>query len=109
MNSRIDTDSPEFKDLLAAWVDALKVMDTKLNVYCSAVAALENNAKYSDAATYFKQVLGNAEDDPLLRGEMDEKYRLALRRLGELSSGSHPAEAVSAWLQEYRIEKPKSL
>jgi hypothetical protein len=104
----MDVNSAEFNDLLAAWIDALKVMDTKLNAYYAAVAALENNAKYPDAATLFKQTLGNAEKSPGLMAEMNEKYRLGLQRLRELSSGSDPAEAVSAWLREYQLEKPKA-
>jgi hypothetical protein len=53
----MDVNSNEFNDLLVAWVDALKVMDIKLNAYYAAVAALENNAKYPDAAASFKQKL----------------------------------------------------
>lgn len=103
----MDINSTEFSDLLAAWVNALKVMDTKLNAYYSAVASLENSAKYPGAAAYFKEALFKAEKNPALLAEMTEKYRLGLQKLHELSFGSHPAEAVSAWLREYRLEKPR--
>jgi hypothetical protein len=103
----MDAGSTEFNDLLAAWVDALKVMDTKLNAYYSAVASLENNTSYPGAATHFKQTLSEVERNPDLAAEMTEKYRLAMLRLRELSSGSHPVEAVAAWLREYQLEKPK--
>jgi len=103
----MDVDSAEFNDLLAAWVDALKVMDTKLNAYYSAVGALENS-EYRPAASYFKSAVIHSQNDPVLLREMTRKYEIARRKLDELLQQSRPAEAVSAWLREYRLEKPKA-
>jgi hypothetical protein len=96
----MDVNSAEFNDLLAAWVDALKVMDTKLNAYYSAVGALENS-EYRPAASYFKSAVLRSQNDPVLLGEMTHKYDSARRKLDELLLQSRPAEAVSAWLREY--------
>jgi len=108
MGYLIDTDSKEFKDLLAAWTDALKVMDTKLNAYYSAIASLENNLKYPGAAEHFKQVLFKAEENPALAVQMTEKYRLGLLQLHELSSGLHPAEAVRSWFSKFQQTHPQT-
>jgi hypothetical protein len=98
----MEINSIELDDLLAAWTDALKVMDTKLNAYYSAVAALENNAKYPGAGAHFKEAFAGAEKNPNLTAEMNEKYRLGLLQLRELSSGSHPAEAVRSWFSKFQ-------
>ena len=98
----MDINSTELNDLLVAWADALKVLDTKLNAYYSAVAALENNAKYPGAGAHFKEALAGAEKNPNLTAEMNEKYRLGLLQLRELSSGSHPAEAVRSWFSKFQ-------
>jgi hypothetical protein len=104
----MDVNSTEFNELLGAWVDALKVMDTKLNAYYSAVGALENS-EYRPAASYFKSAVIHSQNDPVLLREMTRKYDLARRKLDELLQQSHPAEAVAAWLREYRPENPKVL
>jgi hypothetical protein len=106
MNSRIDTDSEEFKNLLTAWIHALKVMDTRLNAYYAAVGALEN-PKFRDAATYFKEAVARSEKNPALANEMNHKYDSALRKLGEILQQEHWPEALAAWLREYQIEKPE--
>jgi hypothetical protein len=102
----MDVNSAEFNDLLVAWTDALKVLDTKLNAYYSAIAALENNAKYPGAGAHFKEALTEAEKNPNLAPEMNEKYRLGLLQLRELSSGSRPAEAVRSWFSKFQQTQP---
>jgi hypothetical protein len=102
--NRIDADSEEFKNLLAAWVDALKVMDTKLNAYYTAVGALENS-KYRDAATYFKEAVIHSQKNPDLTTQMTHKYDSALRKFGEIFQLEDWQEALASWLREYQLEK----
>jgi hypothetical protein len=45
----LDTDSAEFKDLLAAWLHALKVLDTKLQAHILAVTELQNSEFHAAA------------------------------------------------------------
>jgi hypothetical protein len=97
----------ELKRLLDAWVDALKVMDTKLNAYYSALGALENS-EFKPAAPYFMSAVRRSQNDPLLASQMKHKYDSARRQLEEKLRQSHPAEAVSAWLREYQLEKLES-
>jgi len=98
----VTPNSPEFTDVLAAWIDALKVMDTKLNAYYTAVASLENS-EFAAAAPFFKDAVLRAQEDPRLVGEMTHKYDLALRKLRQLIQQSGSVEALSSWLREYRV------
>jgi len=99
-----DPNPTEFRDVLAAWLDALKAMDTKLNAYYSTLASLENS-KFSPAAPYFKDAVIEAQRDPRLAAEMKNKYDSAFRRLEPQFPESRFLEALYAWLREYQVEK----
>lgn len=102
----IDTNSPEFKDLLRAWVDAIKVMDTKLQAHYSAVAALENSP-FAPAAPFFKDAVLLAQKSPALTETMNRKYDSALQKWEQLSQRYDFPESLVAWLREYQLEQPE--
>lgn len=104
----IDPNSDEFKDLLAAWINALKTLDMRLQTYSSAVAALENSKTHKEAARYFKDAVKLAEADQLLLIDVEQKYRQAAEQCEHLLQQSNWQEALASWLREYRLETPKS-
>jgi len=103
----IDPNSEEFKTLFATWLGALKVLDTKLHAYYTALAALENSALFAPAAPYFKEAVLRSQKDADLISEMDRKYDQARQKWEQLSLQSDFLEALASWLQEYRLRTPE--
>ncbi len=102
----IDMDSPAFKDLLAAWFQALKTQDTQLNAYYMAVAALENSPPYNAAVPFFKDALARSLESKSLAADMTRKYDSAQQKWEQLVLQYDFQEAFATWLREYR-QKPE--
>ncbi len=102
----MNTDFPEFPDLLAAWLEALKTMDTKLNAYYMAVAALQNS-QFAVAVPFFEEAVTRSQNDAGLAADMNRKYDSFRQKWEQLTQQSDFSEALASWLREFRLETPK--
>jgi hypothetical protein len=102
----LDTNSPEFKDLLAAWVHALKVLDTKLHAHILAIAALQNSP-FEAAAPFLIDAVGRYQKSPDLIADLSRKYDSSLQKWEQLSPLDDFSAVLASWLREYQLEIPK--
>jgi hypothetical protein len=102
----LDTDSAEFKDLLAAWVHALKVLDTKLKAHILAITVLQNSP-FQAAAPFLIDAVGRSEKSPDLIADMNHKYDSALQKWEQLSPLDDFPAILASWLRKYQLEIPK--
>ncbi len=102
----IDSDSAEFKTVVTEFVRTIKTLDTALNAYYEAVAALENS-QFQAAAPFLKETYARLVKSQPLHERMDQRYRSLLEKWDRASSQSDFLTVFVSWLQAWQLEQPK--
>jgi len=101
----MESNSPEFKTVINAFVGTIKEMDTAMYAYYMAFAALEQS--FPEAAHQVRFVINESVNDPNVAAVMHRKYDATLARWEQLAPQSDFLTVFVSWLQEFRLETPK--
>ena len=101
----IDSNSSEFKTVVAEFVRAIKTMDTALYSYHMAFASLEQ--AFPDAANQVRFVTTESLKDPHLSALMRHKYDATLAKWEQLAPQSDFLTVFVSLLQAFQLETPK--